>query len=224
MGLPPATAIAGGRSVPTDEITGVLTRWPRFLEQELTGINQADRAFVAAEMTAFMTAWLAQLPCPVLNRPTSLSLCGPPWRREEWVHRACALRIPVVPARRTAAFTSPRGASPTEAPQPPTNVTVVAKFHSRPPLWGHSLHSPRSVDSLESYHSFGDADPQLHRHARNLAAATGLGLLQVSFDGSGSEGRFTGASLWPPVHEPPISTSLHQYFQAAELGRRHAPV
>jgi hypothetical protein len=39
---------------------------------------------VAAEMNAFLVAWLTSLTCPIFNRPTATSLCGPAWSVEHW--------------------------------------------------------------------------------------------------------------------------------------------
>jgi hypothetical protein len=92
-----ATAVVSGGVIAVDEITGVLTRRPWVLEAELQHIAAADREYVAAEMTAFMVAWLSRLPCPVLNRPTSGCLSGPHWSSLQWRHLASRLRIPVQP-------------------------------------------------------------------------------------------------------------------------------
>ena len=95
-----STAVVGGEVVPTDQITGVLTRLPAVFEHELMTVVPEDRAYVAAEMTAFLLAWLTQLPCPVLNRPTATGLSGPNWRRERWVAVAAQLGIPARSVRR----------------------------------------------------------------------------------------------------------------------------
>jgi hypothetical protein len=95
------TAVIGGRTVATIEIDGVLTRLPAVLERELGFIASGDRGYVAAEMTAWLAAWLSELPCPVLNRPSPVHLMGPSWSREQWLHVARRLGIPVVTARRS---------------------------------------------------------------------------------------------------------------------------
>jgi hypothetical protein len=205
--LAPA-AVVSGRRIATRDIIGVLTRWPRFIERELVAINPADRAFVAAEMTAFATAWLSQLSCPVLNRPSALSLCGPPWRHEQWTHLACTLKIPAVPRTRTASFDALAAAPAVREPDRATAVTVVAKFPSR---------QRRLPGSSERFNSFGEAHPRLHHHARSLAAAAGVELLQVFFTSADSGAQFLSTSLWPPVDEPPVSSALREYFRAGSL-------
>jgi hypothetical protein len=81
-------AVIGGRLVHESDIRGVLVRRPQVLAQELAHIAAADREFVAAEMTAFLFAWLSELSCRVLNGPRGLSLCGPAWRPQQWRHAA----------------------------------------------------------------------------------------------------------------------------------------
>ena len=68
----------------TGEIKMVLTRRPSILADELTGVHEEDRFYIAAEMNAFLVAWLASLRCPVINRPTGTCLCGPSWTDEHW--------------------------------------------------------------------------------------------------------------------------------------------
>src|SRR5688572_23214757 len=78
-----STAVAEGCSVSARSIRGVLTRLPSVTPAELPQIVPTDREYVAAEMNAFLTAWLSELPCRVINRPTALCLAGPAWRREQ---------------------------------------------------------------------------------------------------------------------------------------------
>lgn len=84
------TAVIDGRRVNTGDITAVLTRRPSVLPEELTRIHRDDRAYVAAEANAFLVAWLSALPCTVVNRPTTTSLCGPLWDMLHW--KCAALR------------------------------------------------------------------------------------------------------------------------------------
>jgi hypothetical protein len=108
----------GGETVPAAEIEGVLIRRSRVLEWELDHVVPKDRAYVAAEMTAFLRAWLSGLGCPVLNRPAPNCLSGPGWCREQWVRTAARLGIPVRPVRW-------RFEGPTDAPEPTFTATVV---------------------------------------------------------------------------------------------------
>jgi hypothetical protein len=82
------TAVVEGRRVPVAELEAVLTRRPAVVAEELAWIDPADRAYMAAEMNAFLVAWLAALPCPVFNRPTPNALTGPAWGPLHWAAAA----------------------------------------------------------------------------------------------------------------------------------------
>jgi hypothetical protein len=62
----------------------VVVRRPAVAAEELPWIALDDRHYVGAEINAFLVAWLSALPCPVLNRPTATSLCGPAWSQTYW--------------------------------------------------------------------------------------------------------------------------------------------
>jgi len=88
------TAVVGGRRISTANITAVLTRRPAVLPEELARIHPADRSYVAAETNAFLVAWLSALPCTVVNRPTTSSLCGPAWDGLHWHCAAARIGLP----------------------------------------------------------------------------------------------------------------------------------
>ena len=90
-----STAVVGGEVIPAAEIEGVLVRRSRVLNWETGHVVPGDRAYAAAEMTAFLRSWLSGLGCPVLNRPSATCLSGPGWCREEWVRAAARLGMPV---------------------------------------------------------------------------------------------------------------------------------
>jgi hypothetical protein len=75
-----STAVIGGRVISDADITGVLTLLPCVMTHELLHIVPEDRAYVAAEMMAFLVSWLHGLAAPVINRPTPVCLMGPNWR------------------------------------------------------------------------------------------------------------------------------------------------
>jgi hypothetical protein len=95
-------AVIGGRIVRPDQISGMLTLRPWIFAPELRTIHPDDRAYVAAELNAFLLEWLMAQSCPVLNRPSLSSLAGPNWRAEQWIHAAARLGIPVRTHRRLA--------------------------------------------------------------------------------------------------------------------------
>jgi hypothetical protein len=79
------TAVIGGRRIAPSDITAVVTRIPAVAPETLGHIDPSDRAFVAAEMNAFLLSWLSRLDCLVINRPTAGNLMGPAWSRERWL-------------------------------------------------------------------------------------------------------------------------------------------
>jgi hypothetical protein len=94
-----SVAVIGGERVRAAEIEGVLVRLPYVGVEELPHIVPGDRSYVAQEMTAFLTAWLAELPCPVVNRPSADCLGGPGWGTEQWLHVAAGVGLAVQPRR-----------------------------------------------------------------------------------------------------------------------------
>jgi hypothetical protein len=146
--------VLAGRLLPAAEITGVLTRFPAVQAEMLAHIATDDRDYVAAEMTAFLIAFVSALPCRMLNRPSAGSLCGPAWRPEQWIRAATRAGIPVRPRRRNVRLNAP--AEP-EA-EVSTELTVIGDI------------------------VFGAAEaPHLSGWARLLAQAAGVGLLSLGF-------------------------------------------
>jgi hypothetical protein len=89
------------------------------MPNELIRIVPADQAYVAAEMQAFLLAWLTALPCPVVNRPSPQCLAGPAWGPERWIHEAAKLDIPVVETERPSSESAPSSS--------PEVVTIVGQ-------------------------------------------------------------------------------------------------
>ncbi len=73
------TMVVAGRRVSIRRLRAVVTRRPAVAAEELQHIDPSDRDYLAAEVNAFLVAWLSALPRPVLNRPTPTSLDGPAW-------------------------------------------------------------------------------------------------------------------------------------------------
>jgi hypothetical protein len=176
-------AVVGGRSIPHDRITGVLTRLPWVTDSEVAEVAAHDRGYVAAEMSAFLLFWLSRLSCPVLNRPTPTCLSGPNWRPEKWAHVAAAAGIPVHPVHRDTRSTSTNGAPPSC-----TAVTVV----------GPDI--------------FGEADTDLLNQARCLAELAEVALLTVLFAGADRGSAFVGADTFPPLDDAGLSEAALKYL------------
>ena len=182
-----AVAVVAGHSLAARDIVGVVTRLPCVVEEDLGHITPIDRAYVAAEMNAFLRFWLQALPCPMLNRPTPLSLSGPLWRHEKWVHTAARLGMLVTPARRrvVCALAPP---TPAHLPSAVSTVTIVGQ---------------RSV---------GDVDQVLATQARALADAAGVDLLAVQFSAPGPGAVFVRAHLWPDIAAAGVAEAIYEYF------------
>jgi hypothetical protein len=111
-------AIASGRLLPVEAISGVLVRRLAVYPQELPHVHADDRPYVAAEMTALLAWWLRALDLPVLNRPSAGGLCGPAWRTEHWRDVAARQQIPAAPVNRSSI-------GPRSVASPTTEVVVV---------------------------------------------------------------------------------------------------
>jgi hypothetical protein len=170
-----ADAVVDGRHVAVSEISGVLIRWPAVFEQELVEIVQAERTYVASEMTAFLRSWLTQLECPVVNRPSAGSLVGPSWRPERWVHIAARLGIPVRTVRRRVAF-----------------VDAVEQRND---------HGEHASVTVVGERCIGPVHPELAAHARRLAQAAGATLLAVHFSTPDAAGSLLSADPMPEIDD-----------------------
>lgn len=156
-----STAVVGGEVIPSAEIEGVLVRRARVLGWETSRLAPADRAYAAAEMTAFLRSWLCGLGCPVLNLPSATCLSGPGWCREEWLLAAARLGIPVRTVRRSL---DPREDSPQD--EPAFMATVVGERCLGAPdreasAWAARLARAANVDLLAVRFGEGDAGPEL---------------------------------------------------------------
>ena len=180
-------AVVDRELVPQKEITGVLTRLPCVVEEQLLDIAPEDRPYVAAEMTAFLLFWLSSLKCPVLNRPTPTCLSGTYWRLERWMRVAAQAGIPVQPIRRRAAL--PGSNSEEEIGPAPVIVTVVGK------------------------RSFGEADQGLQRQARCLADLAEVDLLAVRFSSPEYGARFVNADISPDLSDDRIGDAVLEYLR-----------
>lgn len=164
-------AVVSGQIIEVERIKGVLTRLPWVTAADLAHIRPCDRSYVAAEMMAFLLAWLSALDCTVVNRPTPTGLAGKNWRPEQWTHCASRLGVPVAIAKRGA--TRPGCIMRSEPPQTGVVVTVVGEA------------------------CIGSLNDELAERARLIAKAAGASLLEVGFTGGAQDSCFTGAQVCP---------------------------
>ncbi len=179
-------SVVGGRTTEARQIDGVLTRLPYVTDDELGGIVPDDRGYVAAEMTAFLAAWLTDLPCPVLNRPTPVCLTGPYLRKEKWIATATRLGIPVATA-----------------------------YRSVPGLINNGLWPGAITVNVIGRRCIGPADEALYRSARALAEATAVDILRVRFASGEADSSFIEADYWVDVTDPEVSAAILEYFAGA---------
>jgi hypothetical protein len=182
----PEIAVASGELIPAASIDGVITRIPWVAPEDLLHVVYGDRDYVAAEISAFLIAWLTQLTCPVINRPATNSLMGAPHAAEGWVAIAAraGLRLP---------WTRRVFPAPPEPAWPPEAITV----------------------SILGDRCFGDVDPALADQACRLAAAANVELLAVTFSHAAADATFLGAHLWPDVSLPELASALLARFVPA---------
>jgi hypothetical protein len=113
-------AAIDGKRVRQDEIEGVITRLGYVSENELGHIVAEDRPYVAAEMHAFLFAFLEALPCGIVNPPSPSCLYGPNMRALQWRRLVRELGIPVERDFRAV------GAGPNSYPC--IDVTVIGEY------------------------------------------------------------------------------------------------
>jgi hypothetical protein len=183
-----STATIGGLEIKQSEIEGVLTRLPWVWESELVEIVAGDRAYVAAEMSAFLVCWLSGLTCPVLNKPTANSLNGPGWGRERWILAASKAGMRVNPVRRRAS--------------PSPNSTGDAEVHD-----GRKEVSVTVVGDR----CFGDVSKTLREQTRRLASIAEMDFLTVQFS-SREPNAFIGANAFPDIENNIVSDAVLSYF------------
>jgi hypothetical protein len=164
------------------DIGGVLTLLPGVFPHELRWIVEEDRAYAAAEIHAFLVAWLSALSCTVLNRPVGGSLCGVAWPRERWLALAAMEGVPVA--------TSAVASSP-EAP--------------------YALRSFGEADlrlTVVCGEVVGDAPPGEADFARRLARTAGMDVLVAEFSSENDGITFSSGHPFPDVCDPQVAAAL----------------
>ena len=182
----PAFTLQGsvmGRTFADSDVRGVLSRLPRVFAEDLGHIVEADRSYVATEMTAFLIAWLSRLPCPVVNAPTPGCLAGPEWRRERWIHLAARLGMKVRPLD--------------------IGTSIDDKILDHQALTAHTIIGNRT---------FGDVHQLLARHVRRMARVAGVDMLTAYFDGSTEDAAFVDANPWPDLANDEAAELVLQLF------------
>jgi hypothetical protein len=188
-GAASAQAVVEGRAVPQSRLAGVITRLGCVTTADVPHIDAVDRAYVAAEMQAFLAAWLHTLPCPVLNRPSTTCLAGNWWSAHKWVQTAVRLGISVSALEQRIDWRAHRRRpQPTTRSASVTNVTIVG---------------PRTI---------GKASPHLVQQARMLGRAAGLDFVTVRFSAPTDDAVFFDATLWPDLADVTIAEAVLRHL------------
>lgn len=202
-------AVIEGQPIATRDIRAVITRMPAVAEAELVHVHADDRRYAAAEMQAFLLAWLMSLECPVLNRPTPSNLGGPMWSTAQWVLRAQRLGIAARPVRQHAVY------KPDAAPRAEARVDADA--------------TPVDVVGARTFLAGGCAadEGRLARGAVALARDAGVELLRAYFaHDAGPEPAFLDAGLWIDIAAQGVADAVIERCRdlAPATGGSHSPM
>ncbi len=169
-----ATACASGEILAAGQIAAVLCRIVAVVPQDLGHLHGDDRAFAAAEMNAFLRAWLAQFAGRRGNEPNGTSLAGPAWHAMRWRWLAARLGVPAV----AASFAMPDAPpSDLDARSDPDGVTVLV-------IGGQVVRR---------------TDPTLERYSLRIAREVGSSLLALRFVWD-HQWRFESADACPTLN------------------------
>jgi hypothetical protein len=192
-GAPAGHAVIDGQVIATREIRAVITRIPAIDAAELAHVHDEDRSYAAAEMQAFLLAWLTSLECPVLNRPTPSNLGGPSWSAAQWVGRARRLGLAAQPVRQRAVYTP--GAASSAVCRVDANSIFVDVVGDRA-----FLADGRAPSASEA---------SLAEAAIALAREADVELLRAYFEGGSQQPPvFIEAGLWIDISAESIADAL----------------
>lgn len=179
------TELTGAAGTPLP-VEGVVNRLGVITTADLSRVHPQDRQYAAAELTAFLLAWLDACPAPVLNRPSAGCLNGPAWYPEQWAAAAIAvgLRVAGSVRRRVALAT----AGPPLAPDPGWDDAVSAR------IVGDAC--------------FGDVHPALGQRLCALARLARTPLLAATVQDHGPDARVRDLSVWPDLADPAVADAL----------------
>lgn len=188
-----------GESGAVKNIQAIVSRMYWLSEYDLPHIQAADRGYVAAEMNAFLLAFLTEPQCPVVNLPSVNSLCSPFARPESWLKLAAQIGLPTKRLERTARFNQP--ILPNESNELKKIVTVIGDD------------------------CFGEQAELLFDWARRLAIAAKVQLLQVEFEQLNHKWVLCNANPCPDLTEPFLADTLLRLLghmsQSATSERKH---
>ena len=177
------------------DVTAVLSRLGGIGPGDLVHVQTQDVDYAAAELDAFLRAWLTAWTGPVLNRPSTTCLNGPGWRPEQWMAAAAGIRVWPVRRRVSAGDPAPmaRPALPVAARRPDDGVRVTV-VNDR---W------------------LGPVDDATGRRLCALARSASCVLLEARLDGTHPEAAVVQLSAWPDVSTPDVADAVAQVMDGA---------
>jgi hypothetical protein len=215
MGDPATDRCAlGSRVFANRELRGIVSRLVAVTPAELDAVHLEDRAYAAAEMHAFLLAWLHGLSCPVLNRPHPGCLAGQPWAPEQWMAAGARLGLAVRPISRGCSLREPEFPGPPGANGAARSAAGRLTDGLQPNVAADSAPSTEATQSSTVHvvagRSFGASDEPYGRAARQLAEAAGMELLRVTFERNeaGAAPMLVGADPWVDVGAPWLADAI----------------
>lgn len=178
--------VVSGKKILIRNISGVLTLIANIYPQELVQINKEDREYVSCEMNAFLTWFLSQLKCPMLNRPSATCFSGQLWKTEYWIKLAIESGIPVDTLVRN---------------------NSLPKKHKKP------VEDKFISVTLIGKKVYGTAIKEIKNYTLLLASAVKLNLLKVIFKKTASgKYKFYNATQFPDVTDQRVSNAIIEFF------------
>jgi hypothetical protein len=213
----PASALAHARRVAGAEPAAVLCRVYGAPAPWAAGGTPGDAAYAADEAAALLLAWLAALPCPIVNRASFPGLPGPSITRGNWLGLAARAGLPCQGLRMTTnAREHPVGAWPARRPDGRAYGTSAVHPGPRPAHMVEPVSGPGTDALVAGGRVYGPLEPHLHEGARELARTAGCRLMGL---------RLARGPLGPLVTEadptPPLTAAGHAEA-AADLMERLA--
>ena len=207
LALTPSPALGcaiDGRAFTGGAVRGVITWLSHIPVEDCLGLQVEDRSYAAAELEAFLSAWLRHLGAPKLNPPSFRALNGDPEHPLRWKAHAWASGLRTVdhpgPADRT---------DPVDAPEAPASAEVGAAHPVPAPS---PAQTRRLRVTVVGDHVAGTDDPQVRTLARDFSRRCGLPLLGIDLVRDAEGLVFAGATCRPdPV---PVLPQILDYFAA----------
>ncbi|MGB6945355.1 MAG: hypothetical protein WBE37_23350 [Bryobacteraceae bacterium] len=91
-----------GRALCSSRIRGAINRLLAPSPAQTQRAAESDKDYAQAELQAFYLSWLNGLPGVVINRPSTVGLCGSWFHPSEWAYRASRVGLPVPTYRQSS--------------------------------------------------------------------------------------------------------------------------